>query len=264
LRFCRIIFAALASWCACFADVQSGKPGLPHKQPDIRSATSQYDQAEKDYWRGVEFEEGDAVEQDYEAAARWYRQAADSGFAPAQYNLAKLYQRGLGVEQNLERAALWYRKAAEQGDGEAQNNLGVLYATGQGVAHDDGEAVRWYRLAAEQDDPEGTTNLGTMYLQGRAVERDFAQAFQLFRKAAEQGHAVAQNNLALMYANGQSVPRDYAWAYAWLDLATERISGCAELRDRIGKEMTSDEMTRARDLSRQKRAEFAQKGKTPK
>ena len=159
---------------------------------------------------------------------------------------------------------MWYRRAALQGDPEAQNNLGVLFATGQGVRRNDVEAIHWYRLAAGQDDPEATSNLASMYLQGRAVKRDLVQAFQLFRKAAERGYAVAQNNLALMYANGQAVAKDYVWAYAWADVASARISASAHLRDRIAKEMTADEVARARDLAARKRSELKEKGESSK
>lgn len=103
-----------------------------------------------------------------------------------------------------------------------------------------------------------------MYLQGRGVKRDYVQAFQLFRSAAERGYAAAQNNLALMYANGQAVARDFVWAYAWLDLAATQISESGELRDRIGKQMTADDIARALALSTRKRAELIQKGKETK
>ena len=98
-----------------------------------------------------------------------------------------------------------------------------------------------------------------MYLQGRGVPRDLDQAFELFQKAAERGYAVAQNNLALMYANGQATARDFTWAYAWLDLAAEQLPACAELRDRIGEEMTAEDLVRARGLSMRKLEEIAQR-----
>jgi len=44
----------------------------------------------------------------------------------------------------------WYRKAAEQGYAGAQYNLGVTYAIDQGVKQDVVEAVRLCRKAAEQ------------------------------------------------------------------------------------------------------------------
>ena len=56
-----------------------------------------------------------------------------------------MYENGQGVAQNYAEAVKWYRKAAEQGYAEAQFNLGVMYETGEGVAQDYAEALKWYR-----------------------------------------------------------------------------------------------------------------------
>ena len=71
---------------------------------------------------------GQGVRQDYAQAVKWYRKAAEQGFAEAQYNLGVRYDQGQGVPQDYAEAVKWYRKAAEQGDAEAQLNLGVMYA----------------------------------------------------------------------------------------------------------------------------------------
>jgi len=57
----------------------------------------QRDEAEKNYQRCVQFAEADGAGKDYSSAARFYRMAADAGYAPAQYELAYLYQQGLAV-----------------------------------------------------------------------------------------------------------------------------------------------------------------------
>jgi len=221
-------------------------------------------EAEENYRRGMQAADGVGGPKDYMAAAEYYRKAAESGYLPAQYNLAYLYENGLGVKQDFAQAAGWYRKAADQGDPESQNNLGVLYSTGQGVPHNDTEAVRLYRLAAAQDDLEGATNLASMYLQGRGAARDTGQAFQLFLKAAARGYSVAQNNLALMYANGETGKRDYVKAWAWLDLAAAGIPKAAAVRDDLAREMTPAQLTEARQFAAQKRKEFAGKeGRLP-
>ena len=67
-----------------------------------------------------------------------------------QYNLGIMYGKGNGVQQDYAEAVRWYRLAADQGFAGAQVNLGVMYDTGRGVPQDYVEAVRWYRLAAEQ------------------------------------------------------------------------------------------------------------------
>ena len=50
-----------------------------------------------------------------------------------------------GVTKNDEEAVKWYRKAADQGFAAAQYNLGGMYYRGEGVAKDEVEAVKWYR-----------------------------------------------------------------------------------------------------------------------
>ena len=60
-------------------------------------------------------------------------QAAEQGYAKAQFNLGLIYYNGQGVRQDYTQAVQWYRKAAEQGDAKAQYNLGVMYDNGQGV-----------------------------------------------------------------------------------------------------------------------------------
>ena len=57
---------------------------------------------------------------------------------------------GDGVPQDYKEAVKWYRLAAEQGYADAQYNLGLMYSNGEGVPQDYKEAVKWYRLAAEQ------------------------------------------------------------------------------------------------------------------
>jgi len=54
------------------------------------------------------------------------------------------------VRQGHAEAVRWYRKAAEQGFAGGQGNLGVLYDHGQGVKQGHAEAVHWYRKATEQ------------------------------------------------------------------------------------------------------------------
>ena len=64
--------------------------------------------------------------------------------------LAQLYETGEAAVPNLIEAAKWYRAAAETGDAEAQFCLGRLYARGDGVPQELGEAAKWFEKAAEQ------------------------------------------------------------------------------------------------------------------
>src|SRR5215472_14731750 len=81
----------------------------------------------------------------------------------SQYNRGTAYWYGNGVPQDYAEAAKWYRKAAQEGYAEAQNRLGQMLEIGQGVRQDDAEAAQWYRKAAEQGVVLAQHNLGTMY-----------------------------------------------------------------------------------------------------
>ena len=62
-------------------------------------------------------------------------EAANEGYARAQFNLAMCYEQGKLVEQDLEKAIMWYKKAAEQGNLNACYIMGNRYYNGDGVEH---------------------------------------------------------------------------------------------------------------------------------
>jgi uncharacterized protein len=141
--------------------------------------------------------------------------AALSGEAESQYLLGSSYLRGEGVP-DYATAAMWHAEAAEQGHADAQFNLGLMYANGDGVPEDDAIAVEW------------------------------------FTKAAEQGYADAQYRLGIRYEYGEGVPEDDVIAYMWFNLAAAKGSESAKSgKDKIAKEMTAADISKAQVLSRE-------------
>jgi len=63
---------------------------------------------------------------DYVEAIRWWRMAAEQGYAKAQFNLGVMYEKGRGLTENYVEAVRRYRAAAEQGDPDAELNLGLM------------------------------------------------------------------------------------------------------------------------------------------
>jgi TPR repeat protein len=137
------------------------------------------------------------VPQDYAQAARWYRKAADQGYAKAQYNLGILYGTGKGATQDYAEAANWSRKAADQGDPVGQAFLGRFYLSGQGVPTDYVQADMWLTLALSrpstadqvQTEQAGKDNksdaLATKlrdYIEGIMTEDQIAEAHRLARE----------------------------------------------------------------------------------
>ena len=112
--------------------------------------------AEAQFLRGLEFEDGKGVVQDYAQAAHWYAQAAEHDHSLAQFNLAMLYGQGQGVARDETKSLLWLARAAQLGNAAAQYRLGVHQylhcrdsskeATTEGRI----EALKWVRLSATQ------------------------------------------------------------------------------------------------------------------
>jgi uncharacterized protein len=77
---------------------------------------------------------------------------AEGGNAEAQTIVGELYERGVDGNPNYEAAAQWYRRAADQDYRRAQFNLGTLYEQGLGVPPDRLTALNWYRRASGLDE----------------------------------------------------------------------------------------------------------------
>lgn len=138
------------------------------------------------------FFKGQAVEQDYAEAAKWFLLSARQGNAQAQFNLGMMYDTGQGVMPDHAQAVQWYRLAAMQGLASAQLNLGMAYAEGQGILQNETEAVKWFRLAAVQGEAQAQFNLGVMYAKGQWVTPDLVESYHWTRLAAAQGHEMAK------------------------------------------------------------------------
>ena len=59
-------------------------------------------------------------------AVKWFRLAADQGFAMAQNNLGQMYLDGQGVPQDLTEAYVWYSVAAAGGYADAVKARDIL------------------------------------------------------------------------------------------------------------------------------------------
>ena len=81
------------------------------------------------------YAKGEGVPQNKITAASWFRaaaRAAESNFTLAQYNLRVACTRVRGTQQDFPAAAGWYRRAAVRGVVPAMVNLAIVYERGQG------------------------------------------------------------------------------------------------------------------------------------
>ena len=168
-----------------------------------------------------------------------------------------MWDTGRGVPQDDAEAVRWYRLAADQGYAEAQVHLGRMYSNGRGVPEDDAEGVRWLRRAAEQGHAAAQLSLGRLYDDGwGGLPQDDSAAVRWYRLAADQGHAAAQSSLAIMYQNGEGVPQDHVQAHLWYNLAASRMAGghrqhAVDGRDRAAGQMNPTRIAEAQRLARE-------------
>ena len=134
-----------------------------------------------------------AVEQKQPGALARLKTLAESGQAPAQMFLARLYETGqAGVVQNLAEARRWTARAADAGDPPAMHNLALFYFRGEGGPKDAVAAAQWFKKAAEHGVVDSQYNLGLLYQSGSGVPRDLAQAYKWFTIAANAGDGEAR------------------------------------------------------------------------
>jgi len=101
------------------------------------------------------FAEGFAAAQrgDYLDALVFWQPLASLGYAPAQHNIALMYQRGLGVPAKADIAVSWFTKAAQSGYVQSMNQLAAWFETGgYGMAPDMKKALEWYKASAAKGD----------------------------------------------------------------------------------------------------------------
>jgi TPR repeat protein len=127
--------------------------------------------------RGPDGETGDE-------AMRWYRGAAEAGYALAMNDLGAILSRA----GERDEAMRWYERAAEAGIPIAMNNVAIQYIM-QGQRP---EAERWFQRAAKVGDVNAMANLGRLKFEAGEV----AGAEEWLTRAAGNGHTGAHKMLA--------------------------------------------------------------------
>jgi len=175
---------------------------------------------------------------------------ANTGDAYSQFKLGQEYYNGVDFPQDYEAAVKWFKLAADQELPEAMNALAICYKNGQGVNQDIKQAYKLFTAAAKQNLADAQFNLGVMYYNGEVVEANNKEAAKWFKLAAEQGHCVAQSNLGICYYEGTGVTMDNFESYYWLSLAANLCPPLftdeyEKFRDRSKVELKPDQIDKA-------------------
>jgi TPR repeat protein len=205
-----------ASQTALASCYDLGRHVQPNGKESIRWLTAAANQgyAPAEYELGRIYLYGRGVPADYPQALRWERGAADQGDPRAQRDLAFMYERGFGVPVDPAQAAEWNRKAATQGQPEAQLHLAQALETGAGIQKNSTEADHWYVRAARQEQPAAQLALARKLAQGP----DCAAAIHWYKEAAAQGESAAMRELGQLYLTAKC-GSDRSQAFLWLTIA---------------------------------------------
>lgn len=131
------------------------------------------------------YESGTGVPRDTGKAIALFEKAAAAGDVVAAFNVGSIMAEGRSdLPANIPRAMRWYRQAAEAGYASAQHNLASLHARGVGTPRDWDAAAVWFGKAAAQGHTTAQMELGTMLASGTGSKRDFAQGMKLLISAA--------------------------------------------------------------------------------
>ncbi len=181
-------------------------------------------------------------ERDYARAMEYYRRAAESGNAQAQYTLANCYFEGDIVECNIPLAGKWYEKAGSQGYEEALAKMQKIHQyvessfnrgiDAEGIG-DEETAFACYSEAAEFNHSGALCNLGKCYQKGTGCEKDYKKSVECYIRAISLGSDIARFNLGLCYLKGQGVEYSYKKARALMTAALD--NGITEAKSVLDK-----------------------------
>ena len=126
----------------------------------------------------------------------WMRSVAESGFEPAQLEMAGQLDDPKSRSWG-DAAAEWVARLAATGRADFVRRLGMLYLYGQGKPQDREEGVRLIRVAAGAGDPEAMLTLVGLIRRGVARPDGDDEAIRWLRRLSAGGDARAKYYLAL-------------------------------------------------------------------
>ena len=151
-------------------------------------------------------------------ARQYFEKAAKLKNVRAFYNLGKLNLK----EGNIQAALENLTAAAREKYAPAQYQLGKLFLEGRDVPPDIFYGVRWLEAAAGQDDPSALALLGKEHLKGTRLPKDTEKALEYLQYAIQKKSAYAAYILGRAYLNGVDLPLDLFQAETLLQQSADR------------------------------------------
>ena len=152
------------------------------------------------------------LEKDFQKSLKILKECSNSGFPPADRELAKMYLKGINLKQDNSLGLKLLESSASKEDPEALYLL-AKYKIEAGV--DVGIVFPMIKKAAENNIVDALELIGACYEIGRGTSQNKDIAVRYYKKAAEAGMLSAQLRLADYYLNGTIVTHDIWQAIYW-------------------------------------------------
>ena len=141
-------------------------------------------------------------DKDYLGGLEYIREAADLGYAEAQFETGKVY---LNLN-DYTTAAVYFKKAADNDVAKAQYSYAYILKTGNCGRVNEEEIMNYYQKAADNGVPKALYGMGLMYESGSSFyPQNYNKAAQLFQQAAEKGVAEAMLKFGEYALEGKGV-----------------------------------------------------------
>lgn len=121
---------------------------------------------------------------------------ATAGDIVSQRRLGELYSSTPGMGNPFK----WYKLAADSGDAEAQWYVAYYHEYGFcGADQDMDTAMKYYTMSADQKYPDAIGALAYKFMNGRGVDKDIVKAIMLYKSAVDLGSERARYALESFY-----------------------------------------------------------------
>ncbi|MCM8533948.1 MAG: sel1 repeat family protein [Lentisphaeraceae bacterium] len=148
-------------------------------------------------------------------AFKWINMAASKGYTASLYVLGTFYRQGFGVQINYAKAATFFEKAAEKNDKRALETLGDMYRLGELGEPNYEKALAYFVKSTMDGSSTALVKIAEMYLAGKGVKKNIPEGLTLLEEAARRSEVLAMNRLGDLYTRGLIVPADFDKAYKW-------------------------------------------------
>lgn len=175
--------------------------------------------------------------------------AAKNGDGKSQHMLSDLYHKGYCVPQDDARALQWARKAADSGYAPAYFDVGYFLVRGIGTEKNPPAAVRWLEKASATR-IEANYLLARIYWEGEGVTQNYQKAHEYALRGARLGDPPAQALTAIFKAQRVFQVYDPFDAYRWALIAKASgrptiMAALSETTTALEESLTRDQIARA-------------------